>query len=63
MRLEIGLAGKHLVEDEMSRLGTVFLEKVDEVLGIAANQAMSGKVAARSASSFPGLARTWATTE
>lgn len=38
MRVEIGLAGEHLIEDEMTGFGTVFLEKIDQVLGIAANE-------------------------
>lgn len=38
MRVEIGLVGEHLVEDEMTGFGAVFLEKIDQVLGIAADQ-------------------------
>jgi hypothetical protein len=49
VRLEIGLVGEDLVEDEMSRRLAVLLQEIDEVLGVAA--------------SLPGLARTSATTE
>ena len=64
VRVEICLGGENLVEDEMARLGAVFLEEIDQVLGGSPRtRSISGRVAARSRSSFPGLARTCATPE
>ena len=38
MRVEIGLIGEDLVEDEMARSLAIFLQEVNEILRVAADE-------------------------
>src|SRR6185295_13149165 len=36
--LEISLVGEYLIEDEMTRLLSIFLKEIDDVLGVSPNE-------------------------
>jgi len=61
--LEIGLCCIDLIEDDVSRILTVDLEEVDEVLWVLRTSFTSGMVAALNSLSLPGLACTSAMIE